>query len=237
MKGASVFDRDDPDSVINRTQGELRAAIERAEQSKEARKIQGFHPRALKDNIKPDPRDNRLRISFWDEYSRAVERDHLMRIDQIYAGVTTYEVFRDDYLSDPRLVGFLLNIPFSYMKNAEEILLSGLDRLRDIIDLPLVNSKGQVQPAVANAIIKAVEMLDKRVKGAVMQKVAVHQHHTQGAPPIGFEAGGSLAINELEMLEKQLLDVRKRMNEKYALIDNTNNKEILVEKAQDDEEA
>lgn len=236
MRSSSLFDRDDPDSVFNRSQGELREAVLRVEQSKMGIRNTKLPPKLIKELIKPDPRDAKMRQGFWEEYARAVDRDSYMRVEFIAGGVTSFEVFCEDYLLKPEMMGYLMNCPASYVRNTEDLLNVALDRLRDILELPLVNHKGQVQPAVVAGILKAAEMLDKRVKGAVLQKVAVHQHHTQGA--IESVPGGTLAQDELAMLEKQIQDVRKKMNEKYALLPGSQDRgTIVVEKARDDEKA
>lgn len=233
LKHASVFDRDDPDSVWNRTQGALRTFLEKVEQNKTGIRNTKLPPAQIKNLIKPEPRDAKLRLAFWEEYARAVDRDSFIRIEYIGAGVTSQEIVMD-MLMDPEKFGYVLNCPASYLRETENLLHVALDRLRDILDLPLVNSKGQVQPAVVAGILKAAEMLDKRVKGSVMQKVAVHQHHTQGGAPIGFD--GTLAQDQLLELEKQLSDVRKKMTEKYAILPSpSRNGDLLVEKAQDEE--
>jgi hypothetical protein len=230
VKGATLFDRDDPDSLFNRTQGMLHEAILRVETNKDARRIYATSERAIKERIKPEPRDARLRISFWDEYSRACERDIFMKVENIFSGICVGEVFIEEYIPDPCKMAYLMNIPTQYLKAAEEILMTGLERFRDILELPLINSKGQVQGAVINGILKAVDMLDKRVKGAVMQKLAIHQHTTSGGNVA--DAGGTLAHEQLAELEKQIFDVRKKINEKYAVIPES---VVVVEKVSDEE--
>jgi hypothetical protein len=158
-----------------------------------------------------------------------------MRIEHIGAGVTTHEIVMD-MLADPEKFGYVLNCPASYLRETEHLLNVALDRMRDILELPLVNSKGQVQTAVIAGILKAAEMLDKRVKGAVMQKVAVHQHTTSGGSVIGVDTNGALAHEQLMELEKQISDARKKMAAKYAVLGTDEGMPVVVEKTQDDQE-
>jgi hypothetical protein len=232
-QGVSLFDRENPDSLINCTEGALRKCLEMVEQSKEARRIIRMNERELRE-LKPSAQDMRLRISFWDEHSRAVESGTTMKLSRIFAGIVAGETFEENYLPSPAKMGMLLNTPPVYKTAAQEILNTGLERLRDIIELPLLNSKGQVQAPVVNAILKAVDMLDKRIHGMALQKIAVHQHSTHGGgTPIDVPAS---AQDQVALLEKQISEVRKKMNEKYAVLPSANNVEIVVEKAQDDEE-
>lgn len=176
-----------------------------------------LHAKAIRDLLKPEPRDAKLRQGFWEEYSRAIDRDSNMRIEYIPGGVCTLELFME-MIADPEKMGYLLNAPTSYMRNAEDLLNVTMDRLRDILELPLVNSKGQVQGAVVSAVLKAAEMLDKRVRGAVLQRVAVHQHHTQGGQVVGMDDSGVLASDQLALLESEIQKVRKKLDEKYAIL-------------------
>lgn len=219
----------------NRTQGPLREFLEKVEQNKTGIRNTKLPPARIKELIKPDPRDAKLRLSFWEEYARAVDRDSFIRIDYIGAGVTTHEIVLD-MLSDPEKFGYVLNCPASYLRETENLLNVALDRMRDILDLPLVNSKGQVQPAVIAGILKAAEMLDKRVKGAVMQKLAVHQHTTTGGSVVDI-GSGALAHEQLLELENQIAAARKKMTEKYAVLPQDNGATVIVEKDVDDKKA
>lgn len=232
LKQASVFDREDPDSVWNRTHGILQEYLAKVEVNKIGLRNTKLSPKMIKDYIKPESRDAKVRLVFWEEYARAVDRDTFIRIEYIGAGVTTQELVLE-MLADPEKFGYILNCPASYLRETENLLHVALDRIRDILDLPLVNSKGQVQPAVISGILKAAEMLDRRVKGAVMQKLAVHQHHTNGVQPVGFD--GTLAQDQLLELEKQISDVRRKILDKYAILPAGNNINMAIEKAPDEE--
>jgi hypothetical protein len=233
VRGASIFDRGDPDSVFNRSPPRIKAAIELLETSKSGMKWVLAGPKEIRQTLKPDVSLSRLRISFWEEYARAIDRDRLIREDFVYAQICVLEGF-SEIIADPERFGYILNQPHNYKKATEELLSTGLDRLRDILELPLVNSKGQVQPAVIGGILKAVEMLDRRVKGAVMQKVAVHQHHTGGGVPVGFSHGAdgqALAMEEIRMLESEIGEVRRKLDEKYAVLHNSaKGKDYVVDK-------
>jgi len=215
--GVTLFDREDPESLINCCDGSLRKSIEAVEQSKEARRIIKLGEKDLRDT-KPSAQDSRLRISFWDEHGRSLEMGHSMKLSRIYAGIVSKETFEENYLCDPVKMAYLLNTPPAYYTAAQEILLTGVERLRDIIELPLINAKGQVQAAVISGILKAVDLLDKRIHGASLQRIAVHQHHTAGGGGIEQAPEGALASDQLALLEKQIADVRKKLGEKYAIV-------------------
>jgi len=228
--GVSLFNREDPDSLINCTDGSLRKSIEAVEQSKEARRILKFGEKELRD-LKPTAQEARLRFSFWDEHARAIETGQSMKLTRVFAGIISEETFYENYLASPEKMAYLMNIPPAYKMAAQEILITGMERLRDIIELPLMDSKGRVQGAVVSAILKAVDMLDKRINGMALQKIAVHQHSTSG----GDMPTPELAHDQVELLEKQIAELRKKMGEKYAVLPSASGA-VVVEKVVTDVE-
>jgi hypothetical protein len=233
VRGASLWDESDPDSLINKATGALRSALIEKGKTPEARKILRQGEQWIREHIKPTPQMARIRIAFWDEYARSVDTGNKMISDRIYGGIMARESFEEDYFTDATKIGYMLFCPPHYARATEEILMLALERMRDIIELPLVNSKGQVQVAVVSGILKAAEMLDKRVKGAIMQKVAVHQHHTNGGQV--QIPSNTLATDELDMLESEIKNIRAKIEEKNLVEipryhpDGRKNSDVIVE--------
>jgi hypothetical protein len=233
-RGASLWDNDDPDSVINKASGALREALITQGQTPEARRVQRHGEAWIRENIKPTPTMARIRIGFWDEYTRAVDSGKPMVTERIYGGILAREYFEEEFYTNPTKVGYMLFCPPNYARATEEILMLALERARDIIELPLVNSKGQVQVAVVNGVLKALEMLDKRVKGAVMQRVAVHQHHTQGGQV--QIPSNTLATDELDILEGEIRNIREKLGDKNIALIPGRHKDVVVEKTEESDE-
>lgn len=219
VRGASIWDEADEDSIVRKTVGDLKNAILINGKTPEARKFLRHGEDYIRDNLKPTPTMARLRISFWDEYARALDQGSLMVTERIYAGIMSRELFDQDFLCSPSMIGYLLSTPPHYHRAAEEILLLGLERMRDIIELPLIDSKGRVQGAVLSAVIKAVELLDKRVKGAILQKIAVHQHSTSGAQPLPVAESGS-AKDELTLISEEVDRLREKLSASFVKLPN-----------------
>ena len=55
----------------------------------------------------------------------------------------------------------------------EEALAYGIERLREILELPMFDKKGRVDGKAAELILKTVALLDQRVKGSVVQRAEV----------------------------------------------------------------
>lgn len=245
LNRVAIFHREDPESLFNKLPPAYRKYLLAVEEDEEALRCLKWGERMIRKEFKPTAEQARLRLSFWDEYARSLDTGALMRMEYIPAGAMSDEGFVS-FIQDPRNMAYLCNVPPHYHRAAEEILLMGLERLRDIFEIPFVNDRGQVNGAVISGVIKAVDMLDKRVKGAILQKVAVHQHHTsemrQQAPGeklVQAPSPEALAFEEIRHLEEQIAQVRERMQKNYALMHakvGTGEVEVVVEKAELSEE-
>jgi hypothetical protein len=136
----------------------------------------GLDERELSSKLRSENRgisatDNRLRLKFWDEYERAHREDVGMTMYQVFGGICTAEFFYDSYGKRPEKIAWLLCPPTSYMVKMEEALAFGLEQLRDMLELPNTDSKGRLNLKLMELKAKIVEMVDRRVKGAVVQRV------------------------------------------------------------------
>lgn len=121
--------------------------------------------------------DRRLRTAFWLEYARATDAGTALNLANVYQGVCSRAYFYNYVIeSQPRLA-YLLLAPTDYRIAMEEALLFGVDRLREILDLPIYDPSGKPDPKIADVILKTVAILDQRVKGAVIQKIQQHTVH------------------------------------------------------------
>lgn len=173
----SLFDLDNPVSIINMCEEAL------------SRAIQGIPPRylrltetQLRKEVKPDEVLCRLKLSFWDEYERAQEKKRKIHAVKVFSGVCQKEHFYDVVLTDPLKVCWMVTPPVDHMLQLREILDLGLMQMRRMIQLPFVyretkidaqgNSKTirKVDAKVMSQINSAVNTLLDRVHGAVLQK-------------------------------------------------------------------
>ena len=122
-----------------------------------------------------EPRDYRIRLAFWDEYNAAIAEDRVMRIDQFVVKVTNIAYFYRIFLQNKYKVIFLLQPPGSYKINMRELLHFGLNRMREIISLPLMDKKGQPNVHLIREMIKIFALADARVQGAVKQTIDINQ--------------------------------------------------------------
>ena len=161
--------------------------------------------RDLKKIVKPSATLNSLRFKFWQEYNRAQNMDENMRMGEVYRGICTQVFFNHCVLRSPTMASWLLTPPKTDMRLMEESLNFGVDRIREILELPLHDAKGKVNSAVANLILKAFALLDARVKGTPIQ-----QHHIRSLSVTASANELNKRIEDLSMdeIEKKLKKLR-----------------------------
>lgn len=115
--------------------------------------------------------DQRLRLSFWNEYHTAMGEGRTMTMNNVYAGSCTKQYFYKKILTDAAKLAFVCQPPQDYMKAMEECLMFGIDRIRELLSLPFYDKGGRLDSRFAAVLVKAVQLLDLRVKGAVVQKI------------------------------------------------------------------
>jgi len=174
-------------------------------------------PNILRVAGKIDSLDDRVRLAFWDSYSQATLRGKQMKFSQFVNVNSIYmEDFTKRYLADPgHKLAYLLRSPQKYGAAMRSLLNRGVERLEEIMNLPFVNEKtGKVDTALIAQVLKATQLIDLRVKGAIVQKMQIQQQN------LNYDVNTSLAQNEsltkelsnmsmaeLEMLEKKLQKV------------------------------
>lgn len=175
--------------------------------------------------FKPDEILSRLKYSFWDEYARALDGDRFMSVQNIVRGVCYSDYFTDRICNDLEKLGWIILPPKDYVLGMRSLLELGTSRLRDILDTDFViktkkwnkdtkryDRTTTVNAAVMKEIRATVEYIDQRVKGAIVQRLAIEQKSTnlnlnQNVTPA--ETGLPTSMDELLKLEERLKNIEK----------------------------
>jgi hypothetical protein len=126
--------------------------------------------RLQSEECEPSPTDNRLRLSFWDEYDKAQATNRQMSMTNVLTGICTGKLFYD-YISRPEKAAWLLCRPASYKAYVEEALNFSSMRMRQILAIDPIGNDGRVNVKLAELQAKIHAMLELRAIGAVTQKV------------------------------------------------------------------
>lgn len=202
----AVSDLDNPRSVINLVSPVVREAMKRVPEE-----FLSLNDKEL-ENLSPQKAftvtDRRLRTAFWIEYGRAQDSMSSMNMAGIYGGICSRPYFYTNIMQDKVRLAYLLTPPQDYKVAMEEALSYGVDKIREILEMPLYDQNtGRPDPKIADVILKAVALIDQRVKGAVVQRHQVHQlNQNVGAPKAQAPGGEAQTMAEIDRKLAELED-------------------------------
>jgi hypothetical protein len=148
---------------------------------------------------------SRLRLSFWNEYENAIQHNRKMKISKIIAGVCTETLFKKKVLPDHKKLAYLLSPPKDYMLTVKEALDAGLDNLRAIVTAKVLDEKGQLNAKAADVVLKAIALLDMRVKGAIVQRIDQRNLNVNVSNPSREVA------QSVEELDRQIEEAKQKL--------------------------
>ena len=118
----------------------------------------------------PGPLSNAIRMKFWYEYDEAQNHRRRMKIQNIMAGICDEMAFYKTF-DHPEKVAWVLTQPVRYDAATEEMHQFALSRVRRTLEAdPFNEATGKVDTKLAEVQLKIFQMLDTRIKGAVVQK-------------------------------------------------------------------
>lgn len=152
----------------------------------------------------PTPTDNRLRLKFWTEFDRVQGNENpKMTMAHVFSGVCHKDYFYSHYIKNYSKLAWMLCQPTGYMIKAEEALEFGLEQLRDILGHDHSPDGMRIDTKLAAIKVKIVEMLDARVRGAVVQKTMNLNVSTK-------TIASEVQNLSMEELDKKLTELRRR---------------------------
>ena len=120
-------------------------------------------------HLTPSRVDNTLRYTLWTEHAFAIDRgEKEINCTRVYAPVCTKQTWHT-ILKSKRIFWILLPPP-DLMALNRMAYQKGIERLYDILDLPLVDARGKVNAGLANLQLKIVALLDVRLNGPITHK-------------------------------------------------------------------
>jgi hypothetical protein len=214
----ALYDPENPDSLLNRVPPRLVPVLERV-RNKLPRTLM-LTEREIKMQCKPDERDERVRLSFWDEYNASTAAGKRMAINSIICGAVSWETWVSAYEPNNKRMLWIFTPPTSYAMQMRHILHKGTERLLEIMNLPITGDDGKVDPKVATLILKAWQLADMRIKGGIVQRMQVEQKSVNFNLNSGENIDqirqqvNHLQLEDLESLERRI-EKAKRDQTRY----------------------
>lgn len=169
----------------------------------------------LKNHVKPGKIVEALRYSFWLEYSNTVYNGKdKMVLYRVWSPICTDYYFHEEVCKTPLLLCWMLQPPQKYARCMEALLDHSVDRLREILDLPIVDKKGKINHQVAKLIMSIHNRLEDRVQGAIVQKTETKTLSMNFSSSMrnATEAQLDKRLRELRNAERNLLEAGETIN-------------------------
>lgn len=163
----------------------------------------------LRKKLEPSWIQEQLRLAFWDEYFLTMDNDEkFMRMEAVHSKVCSKEFFYQQ-IEIPLFLLFMIKPPQGYMLKMRSLLDIGLERFREVLQLPLHLTNGNVDTRLIGEIVKIVALVDNRVKGAVTQRIQLDSTQRSMNVNVNYEPPKSATeINdEIKQIQREIKEL------------------------------
>lgn len=170
--------------------------------------------------VRPNPTMRILKLRFWDEYRRVQEQNEGpdpdgIDITRVCESILNPAFFVQKMMSSYHVSSWLLLPPKSYEVAMEETLAMGVQRIREIFEIPIriekherdeegniISTKVEYDLKAANLILRAYNQVESRMKGGIVQR---HQIAASTVTHQEFrEVREAKSVEEIEARLKEL---------------------------------
>lgn len=173
------------------------------------------------------------RSRFWKECDIIIDSRgdlNALSLYNVYRGLCTKNTV-DKWFRSHTFVAWFFTHPADYEVLLDEALTHSLDRMREIIDLPITitDADGNIKPnsTTINAILAISKMLDMRKHGGYLQRIEEKSMHLHGTIPAS-QQGAALADNSMDQIEAQIKEIEAKIQKKSLP------SEFIIDKVRDD---
>jgi hypothetical protein len=168
-----VLTKENPKALLNmlppKLQEQVLAVINDPENKELYTAFMNGDESTLHQVLSPSRIENTLRYQMWTEHSFACMRgDAKLDVLRLYAPVCSKQTFYN--IMQTRRLFWVLSPPPDMQALNKMAYSKALDRLYDILELPLTDKSGKVNTALANLQMKVFALLDTRINGPITQK-------------------------------------------------------------------
>jgi hypothetical protein len=200
-----------------------------------------------------------LKISFWDEYKRAVRQKTTMQLENITWGVCHPQWFKKHVVENSLAAAWLIKPPTEEIILQKELLNLGFKKLRTALSAPIINLcrvvkrdletgdsvvtyEKRVDIKLLREVHSIVKTLQDRVHGSIVQRqfikqqtqsmnVNIDQGPAPNDPAARSLADPNLTMEDLEAFERQLLKMQRHISDGADIVTNpaTGEEELRIE--------
>ena len=127
-------------------------------------------PIALQGRAEPTWVERAIRVAFWTEYDRAVRTKTKIMPSAIWQGICSGQHFYR-LIENPLKLAWIIQPVTEYKRSMETLLAKAIERVDEILHLPLYNDKGRPDAKIAAVVLAAAKQVEDRVKGMAVQRI------------------------------------------------------------------
>jgi hypothetical protein len=221
------LDKEDPRSLYNRLTNNLKEKLDALDPT-----IWDLSQEDLWLKAQPSHAEAMTRQALWKTFYVAKE-DTLGAATHIPIAQITKNMDRANFyrvIANPHKLAWMFTPPKNYMDSMEECLDLGLNRLREILGTPIKDKNGKIDPKAASVVLKAIALVDIRLKGAPVQRnvnLNLNKEQTQALTDMGMI---DQRLAELEGDGQKLLEKKQAPQTVFPFLgeDNDDNVEEAI---------
>jgi hypothetical protein len=196
-----IFNKESADSIYWKVSEKLRNKLDQIDP-----KLFLMTENQLEALVKPGDFEDQIRTAFWEEYERmSLLGSKKMMMTNIYDKICSREFFYAYFLERNDAIAWMLRPTHNYDIRASSLLDLGYRRLSQAMRMPIKDEKGNLIKNNMDIIMRAVQMLDIRIKGMPMQKIQ------QTSVNLSYKQGVMQSPNqELQQIERELAELKQR---------------------------
>lgn len=198
-----IFNEDNPYSLVNKVPEYMIVKLYALE--KDEVDWLSLTTTEIREKIKPTSIMNRLRMAFWNEYENACRTGDRMETKRIYAGICSMEHFSRMMQKVRKYVWLIQPVP-AYQDTIEELLLTGTEEMRKILEAPIYKEDGSINTSLVNSKLKLQKMIEDRALGAVAQKLETKSLN------VNANLGKDGEVKQIDV-DEELKKLRNQVNE------------------------
>lgn len=227
---ADLFDENNPRSLINIVWVDFKEILKRSRYAMP--ELFEMSETKMTREVDPDPCLRMVRMRFWQEYDRCQIQGKTMMVRDVLKGVCTQDYWKRGILPFPEKVAYLCIPPTEYVAIMEDLLTVGIEQLREILALPIKDAQGKINSKLIAEKIKIFQLLDLRVKGAVIQKIAIQQRIDQRIQNSNAPSGIDNLLENMSPENAEALD--RALNKVQREIERAQNQQLMLPEPSDE---
>jgi len=159
-----IFDKENPHSIINMCNSVISERIALVPAS-----FIDMGTEALENDIEPTKTDKAIKKVFWMIYNQAILNNEKFTGKDIYGNICSPKHFHKEIIGNSKKLAWLLIPPVSQELEFGILNDKVMERLNDIVDMDITNSKGQVDAKKADIVLRAARVILDRTSPTVQR--------------------------------------------------------------------